>query len=514
MRKNRAATYLALLVPFLCGCGESGYAVEKVSNEGGSAVYEIFVGEFADSNGDGSGDLNGITNHLDYLEDLGVSYLWLTPIHPSKSYHKYDVDDYYSIDSKFGTLADFDNLVAKAKEHHIGILLDMVFNHCSVYNPLYTQFFNDFRNGNKGGHGYDFVWSKTAKEGYHFFSELGVYVESRFSETMPEFDLSKPYIIEQQKAVQEFWLDHGVAGFRYDAVGYYFYGDTAKNVDYMKTLVSECQAKKADVYQVGEAWPNNCTEADIATYQSSGMHAFNFPTSENNAAGSVGYVGYSSGLASFVTSVVNAQTQIANAGGVEPCFFVSNHDQSRWGNYYNGKVDEEKKRKLIASCYLLTPGTPFLYYGEELEMLGTKQSSFDNYIRQAMQWGESTPDCAQPQGVAFPDQVKTTVTSAKSEGWSFLNHYRKVLSIRNKYNDLFRYGTYAAQDLGDSHLGCFKITYNNESHYLVHSNSATALTVTTSFGSSLLEDIETRGSASSFRNHQLTVQPYSSVLLG
>jgi alpha-amylase len=514
MNKIHPIRALCLLIPLLFSCGGSGYSVEKVSNTGGSAVYEIFVGEFADSNGDGLGDLNGITNHLDYLESLGVSYLWLTPIHPSKSYHKYDVDDYYGIDSKFGTLADFDHLVAKAKEHHIGILLDMVFNHCSIYNPLYTQFFDDFKNGNAGGHAYDFVWSKTEKEGYHYFSQLGVYVESRFSESMPEFDLTNPYIKAEQRKIQEFWLHHGVAGFRYDAVGYYFYGDASKNVAYMKTLVSECQALKPDVYQVGEAWPSNCTEADIAAYQSSGMRAFNFPTSENNAPGSVGYVGYSSGITSFVDAVVKAQTLIKEAGGVEPCFFVSNHDQSRWGNYYAGKADAEKKRKLIASCYLLTPGTPFLYYGEELEMLGTKQPTFDHYLRQAMRWGESTSDCQQPEGYTFKGQVTTTVSGALKDGWSFLNHYRKVLSIRNKYNDFFRYGTYEAFDLGNTRLGCFKITYNNKSYFLVHSNSASAIAVSASFASTLLEDVPSSGTASSLRNSTLTVQPYSSVWLG
>ena len=107
--------------------------MDTSTNEGGSAFYEIFVGSYCDSNNDGVGDLNGITSKLDYLQNLGVSYLWLTPVHPSPTYHKYDVKDYYAIDSSFGTLEDFKTLVSSAKSHHIGIVMDMLDNSANYY---------------------------------------------------------------------------------------------------------------------------------------------------------------------------------------------------------------------------------------------------------------------------------------------------------------------------------------------------------------------------------------------
>jgi alpha-amylase len=517
-------TYLALatLTMALSGCGTTnsasssvdGYDLSGASNEGGSAFYEIFVGSYCDSNGDGTGDLNGIASKLDYLENLGVSYLWLTPVHPSPSYHKYDVKDYYAIDSSFGTLADFTSLVTKAKEHHIGIVMDMVFNHASVQSTWFQEWRDDLNAGKaaSSSHSGDFVWSRNSKDGYSQDVETGVYVESRFSDQMPEFNLDSTSVRSEMANIMKFWLDKGVAGFRYDACTYYYYGDTVKNVSFMKYLVSTVQSYKPGAYQVGEAWVNN--QSDINTYSSSGMHCFNFPTSEGNKTGSIGYLeGYTDGPKRFGASLVAAQSGIKTAGGLEPVYFVSNHDQDRWGSYFNGHKKPELERKLTVSAYLLTPGTPFMYYGEEIQMRGIRGSEpSDAMRRQAMLWGGDEKLCKQPEGYTYANQVTVGVKEALADGWSMVNHYRKVLSVRNKYNNLFQSGTYEVADLGLSTVCAFKITYDNATYYLVHNTLETAITATVS-ANTILADINTSKTASTLNAGTLTLQPFSSVLL-
>lgn len=494
----------------------SGYVMEDSTNEGGSAFYEIFVSSFCDSNGDGVGDLNGITSKLDYLESLGVSYLWLTPVHPSPSYHKYDVKDYYAIDSSFGTLADFDTLVSAAKTHHIGIVMDMVFNHASSKSTWFANFVKDLlaKNTASDSAANDFVYGREALDGYHWNDDLGAYVESRFSETMPEFNLDSSHVRSEMAKIMDYWLDKGVAGFRYDAVTYYYYQNVTKNVDFMKFLVTSAQTHKAGTYQVGEAWVND--QAALNSYCASGMHCFNFPTSEGNAIGSVGYLeGYSDGPKRFGKNLPTVQSGILSAGGVEPAFFVSNHDQDRWGSYFSGHGSAaESERKVTASAYLLTPGTPFMYYGEEIQMRGIRGSEqTDAARRQAMLWGNGESTCKQPESFTYANQVTLGVKEALADGWSMLNHYRKVLSVRNKYKDLFRKGTYSYNDLGNSEICAFNIALADKTYVLIHNVGKSSKSLSLANGA-ILADINTSKTLSTLTSGTLTIQGYSTVLLG
>jgi alpha-amylase len=493
-----------------------GYVMDSDTNEGGSAFYEIFVGSYCDSNGDGVGDINGITSKLDYLQSLGVSHLWLTPIHPSPSYHKYDVKDYYAIDSSFGTLADFSGLITSAKAHHIGIVMDMVFNHASRESSWFKAWQTDF-NANKTSadtHKNDFVWSRNAKEGYAQDPVTGVYVESRFSETMPEFNLDTANVRTEMTKIMAYWLDLGVEGFRYDACTYFYYEDGTKNVAFMKWLVDTVQAYKKGAYQVGEAWVND--QSSLNSYAASGMHVFNFPTSEGNAIGSCGYLeGYTDGAKRFGKNLPLVQSGILSSGGVEPAFFVSNHDQDRWGSYFSGHgATAEYERKVTASAYLLTPGTPFLYYGEEIQMRGIRGSEqTDAARRQAMLWGAGEAKCKQPENFTYANQVTIGVKEALADGWSMINHYRKVLSVRNKFNDVFQKGIYAYHDFSNSVICSFTITLGDKSYLLIHNIGNSAKTLTLDSSATLLADINTSKTRSSVSGTSLTVQGYSSVLL-
>lgn len=524
VRKNlRKILSMSALMGLLASCGGNGYDIKKQDVAGGSAVYEIFVGSFCDSNGDGVGDLKGIESKLDYLQNLGVSYLWLTPVHPSNSYHKYDVKDYYAIDSSFGTVADFESLVSKAKEKGIGILMDMVFNHASRQSTWFNSFAAAARSGDRESEYInDFVWSVKPKEGYAAYDECGgVYVECNFDQNMPEFNLESDHVRAELVKIQNYWLDKGVAGFRYDAVLYYYCsnsggvisGDTEKNVSFMKYLADSAKAKKPDVYLVGEAWVND--QNLIATYASSGMNAFNFVTSGVDASGSAGKAVINGGEKDFAKAVENAQAKLRAArADADLCFFVSNHDTDRWGGYRNGQIYAEEARKCVASAYLLTPGTPFAYYGEEIQMLGTRTSSesTDASRRQAMVWGEGEPMCKQPEGKTVPEQVTIGVKEAEKDGYSMLNHYRKVLSIRNAHKDLFRKGTFTALDLGPERVAGFKITLNNETYYLIHNCFREAVEITVP-GSEIVDSVNTFKVAPTLANSKLSLAAYSSVLM-
>lgn len=188
--------------------------------------YEIFVGSFCDSNNDGIGDIQGIISKLDYLndgnpdtdDDLGVDGIWLTPIMPSQSYHKYDVEDYYNIDRDFGTLKDFDNLVSECHKRGINVVIDMVLNHCSKFMPLFEDACSQVLEGNLNEDAKYFEIRHYDIDPGDSYTSIGngYYYESNFSPYMPEWNLNADCTRKYFTDVAEFWLkDHKVDGFRH-----------------------------------------------------------------------------------------------------------------------------------------------------------------------------------------------------------------------------------------------------------------------------------------------------------
>ncbi|MDY6093477.1 MAG: alpha-amylase family glycosyl hydrolase [Candidatus Enteromonas sp.] len=524
-RKNVLAGLI--LGGLLSSCGSpSGYRIENVSNAEGSVGYEVFVGSFCDSNGDGIGDLKGIENKLGYLQRLGIKYLWLTPIHPSDSYHKYDVKDYYAIDPSFGTMEDFESLVAKANEKGISILLDMVFNHTSRKGTWFRSWADAVNKGDQQSEFYhDFVPIRNGegKAGYSSFPEVGgMYLESNFSSDMPEFNMDSPHVRDEFKKIQRFWLSKGVGGFRYDAVKYYYCtnsngnitGDAEKNVALMKELADDAKSVKSDVYLVAECWVDD--PSLLATYCKSGMNLFHFPTSELNFSGSMGFYLTINGADAFSSAVESANAAYKEAReDSDFVYFISNHDQDRWGSFGNGKSKAAERRKAMVSAYLLTPGTPFMYYGEEIEMVGRRgeNEKTDAARRQAMVWGGNEPMCAQPEGVVFPGQVTKGVKEAEADGYSMLQHYRKVISIRNKYGKMFRYGTFSAIPYESKRCAGFRIDYEGETYYLIHNANGNDAKLSVPGASKIVETIPTSKTDPSFDGETLSLPFYSSVLM-
>ena len=218
--------------------------------------YEIFTSSFADSNHDGEGDLNGVTQHLDYLNtgksnsttDLKVQGLWMTPIFASPSYHGYDVTNYEKINPKFGTMADFENLIDQAKKRGIAVILDMPFNHTATDNVWFQKALA----GDKKYVAY-YNWSDTAKEGYSLASN-GKYYESEFDKSMPDLNLANPEVKKEIAKITKLWLDKGVSGFRLDAVGFYFSNDDKKTTAFTKWLTDTVKKQNPKAYLVGEVF--------------------------------------------------------------------------------------------------------------------------------------------------------------------------------------------------------------------------------------------------------------------
>lgn len=380
MSKSRRifALLLTAILAFTCFTPDSSGV--NLQNEQGSypTFYEIFVYSFCDSDGDGVGDLNGITSKLDYLQELGVGGIWLTPIHPATTYHKYDVMDYYDIDPQFGTLEDFDNFMAACQERGIAVILDLVLNHSSSMHPWFQEaktYLESLEPGQKPDTSvcpyvdfYHFTQNPPDPTYYPLTGEQWYY-EGGFWSEMPDLNLDSPELREEIRNIMGFWMERGVSGFRLDAAKEYVSGDTQKNVEILKFITDTAKELNPDAYLVAEVWEGFQT---VAEYYESGIPSlFDFPFA--NTSGKIPSVLRAADNEKTVRSFATAQEKAYAAyAKYNPEFmdapFLSNHDTGRIAGFVNR---DEAKMKLAAAMNLMMSGTAFVYYGEELGMLGS-----------------------------------------------------------------------------------------------------------------------------------------------
>ena len=229
--------------------------------------YQIFVGSFSDSNGDGIGDLQGIINRMDYLndgdinsgDDLGVQGIWLSPIFSSPSYHKYDARSYYKIDPQFGDEAKLKELVDLCHERNVKIIMDLAVNHTSSANDWFMQFKQARKDGDTSNKYYDYyscVRSSEKKTGISYQQIPGTdfWYECNFSGDMPELNFDNPEVREEMLNVAKYYIDLGIDGFRFDAVKYIYFGDTKKSVEFWEWYMAELTEYCPEIYCVGECW--------------------------------------------------------------------------------------------------------------------------------------------------------------------------------------------------------------------------------------------------------------------
>ena len=512
MKKYISLILISLL--FLTSCGKK--AVDPI-DDNYRVFYEIFVGSFSDSDNDGVGDLQGIINRLDYLNDgninseksLGIQGIWLTPIFESPSYHKYDVVDYYTIDKDFGTQDDLDRLIEECHKRNIIVILDMVINHTSGLNPWFKEFYKAHQNNDTSNYYYDFYtydvqFEAEAGKSWCDIEGAGEVYECNFSYDMPELNFDNENVRNEVLNIAKFYLDKGIDGFRFDAAKYVYFNDNGKSVNFWNWYTDKLREYKEDIYLVGEVWSS---ENEINKYYEA-MNCFNFDMAQ--VKGIIADAARGSNINDFTDYVVSYQNRIKDINPDAMAIpFISNHDMDRSSGYLSVA---DGKAYMAANLYLLSPGSPFIYYGEEIGMKGSRGSAnTDANRRLAMLWGDNDT-ISNPEGSDYDNnnQVNGTVAEQLKDKDSLLNYYSKVISIRNKYPQIAR-GTYKVLNLNSSNLGGFEIEYNGETSYLIHNNSPDEITVDTDIFNSISDSIGLNNA--SLKNNQLTVGGYTSVIL-
>lgn len=483
--------------------------------------YQIFVGSFSDGNNDGIGDLRGVINRFDYLNDgdinsgesLGVQGIWLSPIFSSPSYHKYDTTDYYQIDWRFGMEEDLKELIALCEQRNVKLILDLVINHTSNQHEWFLKFKEARVNGDTENPYYDFYSCATTEEKlngvtYQKIAGVDCWYECNFSGDMPELNFDNSEVRQAVLEIAKYYLDLGVDGFRFDAVKYVYYGNTASSVEFWEWYMEELRKIKPDIYCVGECWSG---ENEILEYYSA-MNCFNFAMAQAEGVVASAAKGQSiSTYTNYVESFQNKVQEINPEGMVMP--FLSNHDMDRIA----GAFVLENNMRMAANLYLLSPGSPMIYYGEEIGIRGSRGGeSTDANRRLAMLWGDEDL-IRDPVGATYPEknQIQTTVADQMADENSLYRYYCRLIALRHKYPAIAR-GDYEALDCGSKNFGGFCIQYEGEQLGLFHNTSTEEITYDLSKceGCSFSQLCDAIGmSSATLEGTVLTVGPQTSVIV-
>lgn len=401
------------------------------------AFAEIFVRAYRDSDGDGVGDLRGLTQSLDYLQQLGVRGLWLMPITPSQDHdHGYAVTDYRDIEPAYGSLSDFDELVRQAHARGIGIVVDYVLNHSAAAHPFFqaaaaspTSRFRAW-----------YMWRDNAPSGWQIMGKdpwvrtgNGAYL-AQFSATMPDFDLTNPAVIAFHEDNLRFWLNRGIDGFRFDAVSHLVehgpnaWFDQPENYLLMGRLRALVQSYPRR-YIVCEA------ARDPQSYAASTAcgAAFALDRAPDFAAAAGGNRAAIRRVAEYFRS---APASIAT--------MVSNHDLFAGERLWDQVHGDLAQYRLAAATYLLQPGTPFVFYGEEIGMGSAPGLQGDSKLRVPMSWTGAVDNAGFSSGTPFRplarNAARQNVAAEAGRADSILAWYRALLELRNRYPSLSRGG--------------------------------------------------------------------------
>ncbi len=469
----------------LSGCGVTEKVQKDETDDNYRAFYQIFVGSFSDSDGDGVGDIRGIINRMDYLNDgnvfsedsLGVQGIWLSPIFASPSYHGYDTTDYYEINEKYGTEEDLKELIELCHERNVKVILDLVINHTSTTNTWFMKFRDAHKTGNTEDPYYNFYsWASldTREAGLAYTGIPGAnleYYECNFDSGMPELNYDNETVREEMLKVAKYYLDLGVDGFRFDAIKYIYYNDTSKSVDFWNWYMDELTAYKPDIYCVGECWSGD----DETLRYVEALNCFNFQVGQGE--GYITNAAKGKNIATYTKYIEKYQDKVlaANADGGMFTPFIANHDMDRAAGYL---MPDSGYAQMAANLYLLCSGSPFIYYGEEIGLKGARGgANTDANRRLAMLWGDEDT-VKDPIGTTYEADKQTngTVAEQLEDENSLLRYYCKVLTIRNTYPEIPR-GDYQALVYSEKTFGGFLITYNGEQTVLLHNTSMEEMTI-------------------------------------
>lgn len=402
-----------------------------------AVFYEIYVRAFQDSDGDGNGDLKGLISRLDYLNDgdptthtdLGITALWLMPIFQAASHHGYDTEDYRQIEKDYGTLEDFKTLVKEAHRRGIHVIVDLVLNHTAASNPWFLkassadpgQFADWYQIAPKPTFGGS--WSKLP-DGRRYYSNFG--------SSMPDLNFKNPAVTAEMLDITGFWLkETGLDGYRLDAIKH-LVEDQGKTENseathaWLRHFYQYYKAVSPQAYTVGEIWAPLDTLASYGNDQID--QGFHFALADALVKA------VRDGDGTELSDTLQATVDTLPAGGYAT--FLRNHDQNRLMNDLGG---DETKARLAAGLLLTLPGTPYLYYGEEIGQFGAKP---DPNIRRPMQWDLTLPyfgfTTGKPFGAKTPYKEGTDRSVALEQGdpHSLLNWYKELIALRQTWSCL------------------------------------------------------------------------------
>ena len=467
-----------------------------------AVFYEIYPRSFADSNNDGIGDLKGITSKLDYLKDLGVDAIWITPCFPSPQVDfGYDVSDYQQIDPMYGTLADFDTLVSEARKRNIRVLLDFVVNHSSDQH----KWFQDSKSSRTAEHRDWYMWhdgkgpsqppnnwtSEFGGSAWTFEPTTGQYYYHFFYAEQPDLNWRNPAVKKAMYDIARWWYKRGVSGFRLDAVDTLFedprlrdnpilpgknaYGDPIQDRIY-NTKLPEVHDVLRELRQVsdesgavliGETWTKDVSE--LKQYYGEHSNELQMPMDLMFTK------------LKFSAPEFRQHIGAVDSAGGWPVYVISNHDIVRSADRYGDGEHNDQIAMVMAALYLTLRGTPIMYYGEEIAMNTTpptrkedvkdpigkrgwpKEKGRDGE-RTPMQWDQS-PNAgfskATPWLPVSPTYKTHNVAVESRDPNSVLSLYKNVLHLRHT-NQALRDGTYTALNDNDPNVLSYLRSYRNE----------------------------------------------------
>ncbi len=405
--------------------------------------YEIFVLSFYDSDGDGVGDLNGVTEKLDYIKDMGFNGIWLMPIMPSPTYHKYDVIDYCAIDKQYGTIDDFKKLVEECHKRDIRLVIDFVINHSSTKNEWFIQA-KDYLKGLEAGAEPDlekcpyvgyYHFSKTKENGtYYKVGGSEWYYEGSFWSEMPDLNLADENLRKELQDIAKYWIDMGVDGFRMDAAMHFEESDVNFNTEVLNWLFSYCKELNPDFYMVSEVWAGSSTISDYYASKTPSMFNFDLADAEGKlikaARGKYSAANLVKAMRSYQEEYAEHNPDYIDAP------FITNHDM---GRVSNALVKKENNVKMAGGLLLMMNGSPFVYYGEEIGMASS--GSKDENKRLPMIWS-SKDTTGMTKGPSAADKgiesAFAPVDEQLEDENSILNYYKRGLRLRNENPEIAR----------------------------------------------------------------------------
>ncbi len=486
-RKIHVLSIVLLLVFMLVACEQTPDQASELRslNPKNDVYYELFVRSFADSDGDGIGDFNGVSENIGYLEDLGITAIWLMPINEGPSYHGYSITDYYDVESDYGTLDDFKHMIDVAEEHDIKIMMDLVINHTSDQHPWYTEAQYDT--------------SSKYRDYYLWTSDHSAY--SSFVGGMVDLNLANEQVVEEIHNIIDFYMDMGVTGFRLDAAKHFMVKDInnnseSSNIIFIAQLNAYIKSINEDSFLISEVYESSYDLYE--RYFGASDSAFNFYASDKIVAAMNG-----SDISRLATRIQNTYEgfDMYNPDFVDTPF-LRNHDQDRLASLV--RQDYPLDRLKLASRILLTlPGSPIIYYGEEIGLKGTRFEGltvsgysgtiYDEYRRSALLWGNDYTTTWLPE-YGFNDDVDT-VNDQLADDTSLLSTYKEMIKLRKDHMALMYGNSFEVFNGNDNKIQGYIRTYSYEDQteaiLIIHNLSNQPYDMSTlDYGSILYGDLE------------------------